>query len=153
MCTTSWLVRMPHSVRRRRLGATLDSRVVGLDLAQECGFRAGNLAVRGLSVRTRRDDHGDVRKLLIGLIAVPLAGLALYPAAGDRSLLYLSLAGYVAAIVALFGLLLLRFRLWIAAVITLGAILLPPLRSHSSYPLTDSWGLALETSALAAALL
>jgi hypothetical protein len=206
-----------------------------LDLAQECGFRAGNLNVRGLSVRTPRDDHGDVGKLLIGGVAValaalacvsvwpkfhdpvtwtpdalyyearlleirgtshdeafrrafegplsaelrtrdpektgnprwvkynepfyerrvamPLAGAALYPTAGDRSLLYLSLAGYVAAIVALFGLLLLRFRLWIAAVITLGAILLPPLRSHSSYPLTDSWGLALETSALAAALL
>ena len=208
---------------------------MGLDLAQECGFRAGNLDVRGLSVRTRRDDHGDVRKLLIGLIAatlaglaclsvwpkfhdpvtwtpdalfyearlleirgtphdaafqrtfdgpisselrsrdpgktgnpqwvkynepfyerrvaLPLAGAALYPAAGDRSLLYLSLAGYVASIVALFGLLLLRFRLWIAAAITLGAILLPPLRNHSSYPLTDSWGLALETSAFAAALI
>jgi hypothetical protein len=208
---------------------------VGLDLAQEWGFRAGNLDVRGLSVRTRRDDHGLVRKVLVASLAValgvvaclsvwpkfhdpvtwtpdalyyqarlleirgsphdaafqrtfegplsaelrsrdphhtgnpswvkynepfyerrvalPLAGAALYPAAGDRSLLYLSLAGYVAAVVALFGLLLLRFRLWIAAAITLGAILLPPLRNHSSYPLTDSWGLALETLAFAAALI
>ncbi len=35
--------------------------------------------------------------------------------AGERSLLYLSLAGYVAAMLALFGLLLLRFRIAIAA--------------------------------------
>ena len=44
-------------------------------------------------------------------VAVPLAGAALYPRdRGDRSLLDLSLAGYVAALLALFGLLLLRFR-------------------------------------------
>ncbi len=85
--------------------------------------------------------------------AVPLAGAAVYPVAGDRSLLYLSLAGYVASIVALFGLLLLRFRIGIAAAVAFAAILLPPLRNHSSYPLTDSWGLALEISALAAAML
>ena len=36
-------------------------------------------------------------------MAVPLAGAALYPLAGKRSLLYLSLAGYVAAVLALFG--------------------------------------------------
>jgi hypothetical protein len=86
-------------------------------------------------------------------VAVPLAGAALYPAAGDRSLLYLSLAGYVAAILALFGLLLLRFRLAIATAVALAAAFLPPLVLHSSYPLTDSWGLALETSAFATALL
>ena len=44
-------------------------------------------------------------------VAVPLAAAAIYPAAEERSLLYLSLAGYVAAVLALFGLLLLRFRL------------------------------------------
>jgi hypothetical protein len=85
--------------------------------------------------------------------AVPLAGAALYPAAGDRSLLYVSLAGYVAAILALFGLLALRFRLAIAAAATLAAVFLPALSFHSAYPLTDSWGLALQTAALAAALL
>jgi hypothetical protein len=85
--------------------------------------------------------------------ANPLAGAALYPLAGDHSLLYVSLAGYVAAILALFGLLLLRFRLWIAAAVSFAAVLLPALTAHSAYPLTDSWGLALMTTALAAALL
>lgn len=86
-------------------------------------------------------------------LAVPLAGAALYPLDGDRSLLDISLAGYVAALLAVFGLLLLRFRLVIAATVTLATIFLPPLVEHSSYPLTDSWGLALETSAFAAAIL
>ena len=86
-------------------------------------------------------------------VAVPLAGAALYPLAGDRSLLLIALAGYVAAVLALFGLLLLRFRLAIAATIAGLTALLPPLVDHSSYPLTDSWGLALEIGALGAALL
>ncbi len=86
-------------------------------------------------------------------LAVPLAAAALYPLAGDRSLLYLSLGGYVASILALFGLLLLRFRLAIAAGVAAAAAFLPPLVDHSSYPLTDSWGLALEIVAFAAALL
>jgi hypothetical protein len=86
-------------------------------------------------------------------VAVPLAGAAIEPLAGQRSLLDLSLAGYVAAVLALFGLLLLRFRLAIASAVTLATIFLPPLVKHSSFPLTDSWGLALEITALAAALL
>jgi hypothetical protein len=86
-------------------------------------------------------------------VAVPLAGAALYPVDGDRSLLDLSLAGYVASILALFGLLLLRFRLAVAAAVALATIFLPALVHHSSYPLTDSWGLALESTAFAAALL
>lgn len=86
-------------------------------------------------------------------VAVPLAGAALYPLAGDRSLLLIALAGYVAAVLALFGLLLLRFRVAVAAAIAGVTALLPPLVDHSSYPLTDSWGLALEIGALGAALL
>jgi hypothetical protein len=86
-------------------------------------------------------------------LAVPAAGAAIYPLAGDRSLLYLSLVGYVAAVLALFGLLLLRFRIAIAAAVAAAAALLPPLTDHASYPLTDSWGLALEITALAAAVL
>jgi hypothetical protein len=86
-------------------------------------------------------------------VALPLAGAALYPVAEERSLLYLSLAGYVAAVLALFGLLLLRFRTAVAAVVAGAAALLPPLVDHSSFPLTDSWGLALEIVALAAAIL
>lgn len=86
-------------------------------------------------------------------VAVPLAGAALYPAAGDRSLLYISLAGYVAAVLAVFGLLLLRFRLAVAAGVALATAFLPALVEHSSFPLTDSWGLALEATAFGAALL
>jgi hypothetical protein len=86
-------------------------------------------------------------------VALPLVGAALYPAAGDRSLLYLSLAGYMVAVLALFGLLLLRFRVATAALVAAGAALLPPLTEHSSFPLTDSWGLALQITALAAAIL
>jgi hypothetical protein len=86
-------------------------------------------------------------------VAVPLAGAALYPVAGDRSLLLISLAGYVAAVLALFGLLLLRFRLAVAAAVAGVAAFLPPLVDHSSYPLTDSWGLTFEIAAFAAALL
>jgi hypothetical protein len=86
-------------------------------------------------------------------VAVPLAGAAIEPLAGERSLLDLSLVGYVAAILALFGLLLLRFRIAVAGAVTVATIFLPPLAKHSSFPLTDSWGLALEIAALAAALL
>jgi len=86
-------------------------------------------------------------------VAVPLAAAAIYPEAGERSLLYLSLLGYVAAVLAVFGLLLLRFRLALAAGVAAGVALLPPLTEHASYPLTDSWGLALETVALGAAML
>lgn len=86
-------------------------------------------------------------------VAVPAAAAAVYPLAGDRSLLYVSLVGYVAAVLALFGLLLLRFRIALAAAVAGAAALLPPLTSHASFPLTDSWGLALEITALAAAVL
>jgi hypothetical protein len=86
-------------------------------------------------------------------VAVPLAGAVVYPLAGDRSLLYISLAGYIAAILALFGLLLLRFRLATAGMVAGAAALLPPLVQHAGLPLTDSWGLALEIGAFAAAIL
>ena len=86
-------------------------------------------------------------------VAVPIAAAAIYPAAEERSLLYVSLAGYVAAVLALFGLLLLRFRLVLAAGVAAAAALLPPLTSHASFPLTDSWGLALEIAAFGAAIL
>ena len=86
-------------------------------------------------------------------LALPLAGAALTPVAGDRALLDLSLAGYVAAVLAVFALLLLRFRLPIATFGALATLALPALVHHSSFPLTDSWGLALETVALASGLL
>jgi hypothetical protein len=86
-------------------------------------------------------------------VAVPLAAAALYPVTEERSLLDLSLAGYIAAVLALFGLLLLRYRIALAATVAAAAALLPPLTHHSSFPLTDSWGLALEIVALGAAIL
>lgn len=86
-------------------------------------------------------------------VAVPLAAAALYPVTEERSLLDLSLVGYIAAVLALFGLLLLRFRIALAAAVAAAAALLPPLTLHSSFPLTDSWGLALEIVALGAAIL
>ncbi len=86
-------------------------------------------------------------------VAVPLAAAAIYPVTEERSLLDLSLVGYIAAVLALFGLLLLRYRTALAAAVAAAAALLPPLTHHSSFPLTDSWGLALEIVALAAAIL
>jgi hypothetical protein len=115
-----------------------------------------------LSAKLRRDDPAKTgnpawveynEPFYQRRLTVPLAGAALYSVAGTRSLLYLSLAGYVAAVLALFGLLLLRFRLPVAAGVTAAAAFLPPLVDHSSLPLTDSWGLALEITAFAAALL
>ena len=67
-------------------------------------------------------------------VAIPLAAAALEPVAGERTILDLSIAGYVAAVLAIFGLLLLRFRLPIAAGVTLLTVFLPALTDHSSYP-------------------
>ena len=53
-------------------------------------------------------------------VAVPLAAAALYPVTEERSLLDLSLVGYIAAVLALFGLLLLRFRIAVAATVAAG---------------------------------
>ena len=53
-------------------------------------------------------------------MTVPLPRPRIEPLAGDRAVLDVSLAGYVAAVLALFWLLLLRFRLAIAAAVTLG---------------------------------
>ncbi len=86
-------------------------------------------------------------------ITVPAAAAALEPVAGDRAILDISVAGYVAAILAIFALLLLRFRLPVAAGVTAAAIALPALRYHSSFPLTDSWGVALQTAAFIFGLL
>jgi hypothetical protein len=86
-------------------------------------------------------------------VAVPLAGAALEPAAGERALSIVSIAGFVAAVLALFGLLLLRFRLPVAAAVAGATALLPRLTDIAPLPLTDTWGLALMTAALACAVL
>jgi hypothetical protein len=87
-------------------------------------------------------------------LTVPLAASALQPIAGERALLDVSLAGYVAAVLAIFSLLLLLgVRLPFAAGVGLATALVPALTFHSQFPLTDSWGLALETVAFGSALL
>ena len=86
-------------------------------------------------------------------VAVPLAAAAIHPAAGERSLMYVSLAGFVLAVLALFGLLLLRFSLPVAASVGLVTAVLPALTDNAPLPQTDMWGLALLATALAAAVL
>jgi hypothetical protein len=85
-------------------------------------------------------------------VAVPLVAAALHPAAGDRALLYVSVAGYVAAVLAVFMLLLMRFPLPVAAVVALATALFPALSDNAPLPHTDTWGVALLAFALAAAL-
>ena len=60
-------------------------------------------------------------------IALPPPRPPSSPVAGDRALLDLSVAGYVAAVLAIFGLLLLRFRLPIAAAVAFATVFLPAL--------------------------
>lgn len=84
---------------------------------------------------------------------VPLMAAAIYPAAGDRSLVYVSIVGYVLTGLLLFALLRRRFSDGVSLVVSLACLLLPPVRTFGGYPLTDSWGLALEIGALIAALL
>jgi hypothetical protein len=87
-------------------------------------------------------------------LTVPVAASVLTPAAGDRALLDVSIAGYVAAVLAVFWLLLvLRLPLGVATAVSLATAFLPALTKHSSFPLTDSWGLALETAAFAVGIL
>jgi hypothetical protein len=74
--------------------------------------------------------------------AVPLAAEAISPLFGQRSLLLVSLAGYVAFAVLLYGWLRIRFPSLVSAAVTIAALRLLPLREWSFLPLTDSWGLA-----------
>lgn len=88
------------------------------------------------------------RRRLVPLLAAPLE-----PWLGPRGLRAVSLAGYVVLAPLLYLLLRLWFPLRIALVATAAALLLGPLRAWSSSPLTDSWGLALATAALASGCL
>jgi hypothetical protein len=86
-------------------------------------------------------------------VAVPAAGAAIEPIAGERALSIVSIAGYVAAVLAVFALLLLRFRPLIAAAVAFAVALLPALGDIAPLPLTDTWGVALVTTAITAAVL
>jgi 4-amino-4-deoxy-L-arabinose transferase-like glycosyltransferase len=84
---------------------------------------------------------------------VPLVAAAVYPIFGLRSLLSVSLLGYILLAVALYALLRRRFSATISVVATTACILIPPVRNFSFLPMTDSWGVLLETCALLAAVL
>jgi hypothetical protein len=86
-------------------------------------------------------------------LVVPLMAAGIYPVFGDRSLLTVSMVGYLLLALALYALLRRRFSSTTSAVATIACILLPPLRLYSFVPMTDSWGVLLETCALLAAVL
>jgi hypothetical protein len=88
------------------------------------------------------------RRLFVSLLA---AGI--YPISGLRSVLTVSLVGYLLLSLALFAFLRRRFSPWLSAGVASICILAPPVRDASFVPMTDSWGLLLETCALLAAAL
>jgi hypothetical protein len=84
---------------------------------------------------------------------VPAIAAALDPWLGEDGLEAASLAGYVAIVPFLFLLLRLWFRPLVAGLAAGTVLLVEPLRMWSETPLTDSWGVALESAAVAAACL
>lgn len=70
---------------------------------------------------------------------------------GIRSLMLVSLAGFIAIGLALYIVLLPRFSWALSAIVAGCAMTLAPVRLHSFIALTDSWGLALLTLCLAVA--
>jgi hypothetical protein len=84
---------------------------------------------------------------------VPVLGAAVEPALGTNALRAVSLAGYVLAGLFVYAFVALRYRPWVAAVAAVATLGLQPLRYWSLLPLTDSFGVALEAAALAAAVL
>jgi hypothetical protein len=88
------------------------------------------------------------RRLFVSLVA---AGI--YPAFDLRSVLTVSLIGYLLLSLALYAFLRRRFSPWLSAGVASVCILAPAVRHASFVPMTDSWGLLLETCALLAAAL
>jgi hypothetical protein len=86
------------------------------------------------------------------IVVSALASLLL-PVLGDRSLLAVSIAGYVLLGAALYMLLRFRFTPPYAAVATALTLLFPPLQRWSFAPMTDAWGLLFVVIALIAATL
>jgi hypothetical protein len=84
---------------------------------------------------------------------VPALGAAFDPIFGNRSLQIVSLLGYVAIGVFVYALLRRRFPVATSVTVAVGCLWLPPVRSHSFRPMTDSWGLALLLIALMMGLL
>ncbi len=84
------------------------------------------------------------RRRVVPLLAAPLDAWL-----GPSGLRLVSLAGYVLLAPLLYLLLRLWFPVRIAMPVAAAALIVEPLRTWSSSPLTDSWGLALLTAALA----
>lgn|GEM_PF-988343 len=81
-------------------------------------------------------------------LLLPAVAAAIKPIFGERSLLLLSLLGFVLVPVLLFTLLRRRFAYGVSFAIAAVVILWPPLRAWSVFPLTDSSGLALLIASL-----
>jgi hypothetical protein len=79
---------------------------------------------------------------------VPALAAAIYPLAGDRSLLDVSIVGYVIACLALFGLVRARFSDGVSALAVAACLLQPAFQGPSWVPRTDSWGVAIEALGL-----
>lgn len=88
------------------------------------------------------------RRLVVSLLAA-----AIYPIFELRSVLTVSLIGYLLLSLALFAFLRRRFSPWLSAGVASLVILAPAVRAASFVPMTDCWGLLLETCALLAAAL
>lgn len=86
-------------------------------------------------------------------IFVSLAAAGIYPIFGQRSVLTVSLIGYLLLSLALFAFMRRRFGPLTSGLVTAICLLAPPVREWSFIPMTDSWGLLLETCALLAAAL
>jgi hypothetical protein len=84
---------------------------------------------------------------------VPAIAAAIYPITKDRSLLDVAMLGYVLCGVAVYALLRLRFKTWISLAAAAATLLLPPVRQWGGFPLTDTWGAALECLAFLMAVL
>ncbi|HWO83451.1 MAG TPA: hypothetical protein VNM38_06650 [Solirubrobacterales bacterium] len=84
---------------------------------------------------------------------VPLLAAGIYPVFELRSVLTVSLVGYLLLALTLFAFLRRRFSPWLSVAVTSVCILAPPVRDSSFVPMTDSWGLFLATFALLSAAL
>jgi hypothetical protein len=81
-------------------------------------------------------------------LILPAIAAALSPVLGLRSLLVLSLVGFILVPALLFVLLRRRLSFGVSVGVAAAVILWPPLRAWSVFPLTDSTGLALMIAAL-----
>ena len=83
----------------------------------------------------------------------PLAAAALYPTFGAKSLLYIAAASYVLAVMAMFGILLIYARPWVAGLGALALAWAPAVREVAVVGATDSPALLLWILALGVILL